>query len=384
MSLSTKPIHDVTKSDIAILLQTKVPEGKDLEYKRELPGPKDADKKEFLFDISSIANSHGGHILYGIDEQNGLPRDISGVARDELDKAILRLQDLIRDGIRPPITGVEFHGIAIDATTSVLVIRVPASWAAPHQVVFQKTFRFYKRSSNGKYMMDVDELRDAFLLTYNRGESLRAFRNERVQTISAGQSPKPLTSTSIAILHFVPVPAFGTSRYIDLSLVDKTAGPLSSLLRGGGQVHYNLDGLLVVSSGQEIVPEYAQLYRSGTLELCWVVSSTKDHEGKPFLPSEEFEHNLIKYHERAAALLRIVRADFPLVIFLSLTGMSGWKMGLPARIREQGYLMRGLDRDPILIPETVVSSFSSDGREDLAQTITMLWNAAGFPKSVYG
>ncbi|MDZ7840830.1 MAG: ATP-binding protein [Gammaproteobacteria bacterium] len=383
MSLFTKAIQDITKADIDVLLQTKAPEGKHLEYKRDLPGPKDSDKKEFLFDISSIANSHGGHVLYGIDERNGLPHKIAGVPRNETDQAVLRLQDLVRDGIRPPLIGVDFHPVFIDANTSVLLVKIPPSWAAPHQVIFQKTFRFYKRSSNGKYMMDVDELRDAFLLTYDREESIRKFRNERVQLIAAGSTPKPLTSTSVAILHLIPIPSFGKSRYVDLSRVDKTAGPLSDLLRGGGQVHYNLDGLLVMSSGQEIVAEFLQLYRSGILELCWVVSVHNDHDGNKLLPSESFEQDLVNYYGRAAELLRILGTDFPLAVFLSVAGMKGCKMGLAPRYMAQTYLTRGLDRDPILIPESVVSSFSSDPKDDLAQVITMMWNAAGFAKSIY-
>jgi len=39
-----------------------------LDYKRDVPGESDQDKKEFLADISSFANATGGDLIYGVDE----------------------------------------------------------------------------------------------------------------------------------------------------------------------------------------------------------------------------------------------------------------------------------------------------------------------------
>ena len=56
----------IIEADIRTLLDAQIPEGKLLDYKRELPGSKDADKKEFLFVGSSFANASGGHLVYGM------------------------------------------------------------------------------------------------------------------------------------------------------------------------------------------------------------------------------------------------------------------------------------------------------------------------------
>lgn len=46
----------------------RVPESRTLEYKRDLPDPKDRDsKREFLGDVTSFANAQGGDIVYGIE-----------------------------------------------------------------------------------------------------------------------------------------------------------------------------------------------------------------------------------------------------------------------------------------------------------------------------
>ena len=42
---------------------------KDLEYKRDLPGKTSEEKKEFLADITSLANSIGGDLIIGIEQE---------------------------------------------------------------------------------------------------------------------------------------------------------------------------------------------------------------------------------------------------------------------------------------------------------------------------
>ena len=61
-------IEKIDKEDIDTLIENSICENKNLEYKRELHIDLDADKKEFLADISSFANSFGGDILFGIEE----------------------------------------------------------------------------------------------------------------------------------------------------------------------------------------------------------------------------------------------------------------------------------------------------------------------------
>jgi hypothetical protein len=52
-----KALSEITETDIRALGDAQTPEGKLLNYKREMPGPTDGDKREFLFDISSFANA---------------------------------------------------------------------------------------------------------------------------------------------------------------------------------------------------------------------------------------------------------------------------------------------------------------------------------------
>ena len=58
-----KPLEDITEKDLNELIENQVIEKKHLEYKRLLPSGRESDKKEFLADIISFANTSGGDII---------------------------------------------------------------------------------------------------------------------------------------------------------------------------------------------------------------------------------------------------------------------------------------------------------------------------------
>jgi Putative DNA-binding domain len=199
MGVFQKPLVQVNESDLLGLFGES--ENKTLDYKRDLPGQREGEKKEFLYDASSFANTLGGDIVFGVEEQNGMAINLVGLAGINPDNEILRLQEILRDGIRPPITGVDPKVIKLTNGNVAIVVRIPKSWNPPHQVTFQKAFRFYARDSNGKYQVDVDELRSIFSLSGMIAERIRAFRVERVAKITAGDTPVPLHSGGNFVLH---------------------------------------------------------------------------------------------------------------------------------------------------------------------------------------
>ena len=65
MSISQRNFDEISEADLQALIDTGTPEGIAIEYKRDSYGGSDADKKELLKDMSSFANTSGGHILIG-------------------------------------------------------------------------------------------------------------------------------------------------------------------------------------------------------------------------------------------------------------------------------------------------------------------------------
>ncbi len=56
-----KPIESFTSTDLESLVTTRIPEGRALDYKEELPGGADKDTREFLADGATVFSLHGDH-----------------------------------------------------------------------------------------------------------------------------------------------------------------------------------------------------------------------------------------------------------------------------------------------------------------------------------
>lgn len=121
-----KPLESIEFEDIDRFVQERWPESKTLDYKRDNYGGRDEDKKELLKDVSSFANTQGGDILIGVDEDKGLPTGIPGVVLADADNEKLRLEGIIRHGLDPRVEFGIQH-VATPSGSSVVVIRVKES-----------------------------------------------------------------------------------------------------------------------------------------------------------------------------------------------------------------------------------------------------------------
>src|SRR6266498_6070472 len=105
MALSTISFEDLLERDLLDQIQAGVPEGVLVDYKRDMYGRADADVKEFLKDVSSFANTAGGHLIIGMDEASGLPTGLMPLSIPDPDQELQRLENLARDGVEPRIVG---------------------------------------------------------------------------------------------------------------------------------------------------------------------------------------------------------------------------------------------------------------------------------------
>jgi hypothetical protein len=380
MPLKGMQPRDIAEPALQSLLAGQVPEGKTIDYKLELPGSSDGAKKDFLADLSSFANASGGHIVFGMSEKKGLPVELRGIAGD-IDAAVLRLESMARDGIRPPISGLAFVRVALANGNGAIVAGIPKSWNPPHQVVFQKDYRFYTRGSAGKQHIDVDELRRIVLLSQETGERIRQFRAGRVAAAISGDTPIELEAGARQVLHLVPLNAFGTGATVDLAPVVKDRGPFVTTMNRGGSMRHNVDGLLAYSSTDKGNDAYAQLFRNGILEIAEHLAPTS--KGRLLLPSLAFERDIFTQMKAALQTLKMASATSPVAVMLSFTGIKGWQMGVRdewgTRGREGGF-----DRDPLLIPELILQSLDiGDVPKAIKPIIDATWNAAGYPQSDY-
>jgi predicted HTH transcriptional regulator len=67
--LDSRPLPEQEYADVEAFLQQRLGENLMLDYKRELLPTIDKDRFELCKDISALANSQGGTIIYGVNEE---------------------------------------------------------------------------------------------------------------------------------------------------------------------------------------------------------------------------------------------------------------------------------------------------------------------------
>lgn len=135
-------------SDLESLISDSIEESLHLDYKSSKSLDKaDSKKKEISKDVAAFANSDGGIIIYGIDEENHVPKGFSYVDGTVFTKEWL--ENVIDGNIQQKIHGIKIHVIRKDKDLkrSVYLIKIPVSTDAPHMSSDKKYYRRYNFKS---------------------------------------------------------------------------------------------------------------------------------------------------------------------------------------------------------------------------------------------
>jgi len=381
MSLLGKRIEDIEEADLQALVASQIPESRLVDYKQDRIGNSDKERNEFLADVTSFANTNGGELLLGIGESNGLPQLINGIDASNADQEILRLEQIIRTGTRPVLSGVHIRSISLSNGRCVILIRIPKSWASPHQVGLAGSFRFFGRSSNGKYQLDVDALRAAFRQGPELSERVRVFRLDRLGKIISADAPGNVQHASKIIVHLVPLETFSTRAPIDLGPISRDRSLLISPLSSGGSVRVNLDGYVALSQKSDVSDRaYAQLFRDGVIEVVIGVDEW-EVRGHNFLPGQAFDEIVQTALGGASKIYSSINLDSPTSAMLSLLGMKGRLMGSG---KQWGYESeRPFGSNEILCPDVLINSFREAPAALAFPIVNLAWNAAGYEQSAF-
>lgn len=155
-----KRLADLQVEDLQRLVNDQVQERDTVEYKRDMYGNSDADKREMLKDITSMANHRGGYLLIGIDENDeGIPTNVVGI---EPGNHVERVTSCCLDNVDKRVLGLEIKDIPLGNGRMVIVISIPESINAPHIVTHKGLNQFWKRHGRQKDKMTIDEIGEAF------------------------------------------------------------------------------------------------------------------------------------------------------------------------------------------------------------------------------
>lgn len=380
-----KDIDAIKEEDLQALIDNAVSERKTIEYKQSLPKDADSDKKEFLADVSSFANASGGDIIFGMveDKKTGAPKSLDGLSIENPDQEILRLDSIIRTGIQPRLPSVTISPpINLSNSKVALVIRIPKSWISPHRVIWSGHDKFYSRSSNGKYPLDVGELRIAFNLSETITEKIRNFRLDRISKIYANETPVPFYDNAKIVLHLIPIISFNPAQAYDISRAASGSVKILPIYCSGWNDRYNLDGFLTYSRGEgDKSHSYAQLFRNGIIEAVeGLLLQPFGKEGKLLIPSIAYEQELISSLKGYLPLLEMLNVEPPIFIFLTLLGVKGYSMAVDTW-RYSIHERHTIDRDILALPERIIESYDVRAEDVLKPCFDSIWNACGFKRS---
>jgi hypothetical protein len=381
-----KKLENLTAADINSIVENKVREGKGIEYKRDLPGRKDQDRKEFLADVSSFANSGGGDILFGVDEERneqqqstGLPARVSAIANVQVDAEVRRMEEMIRSGIEPRIPSVRLQVVDGFEDGCVIVLRIYPSWRGPHMVTFSNSSRFFMRGNAGKVQMGIDEIRAAFQAAGDLPARVSEWREERLKRINANRGPVVIDQTGILVVHLVPLQSFADPWRFAPAELRKEGVAFPLLKHRPVQPRINLDGVItsiVSSAATNQHDAYTQVFRSGSVEAV-LGRLIRPIESIPYLSPVLIETWVVEAISRFLASFRSLETPPPIVAMVSLLKVGGTRLALPREMFMYHDTVP-IDRQIVRLPDVVIEEFDVDVASIFRPSFDALWNAGGF------
>ena len=373
-----RPIKDIDQDTLQSLIDDAVPEGKTIDYKVDFPGKAESSRVPLLASVASFANTAGGDLLLGVEEEEGLPVGLPGIEIEDLDTEILSLEHMLLNGLVPRLPAIEIHPVETGKRRYVLVIRVSQSWIAPHRVT--RNSKFYGRNSRGRHELDVGELRMAFTMSEGIADRIREFRIERIGRIQSERTPVPLESGGRMVLHVFPRTAFSVPTAIDMATLEVSTHHVPPMGCTSWDYRVNLDGFLTfIRYHDHAVHAYSQLFRTGALES---VSALRTGGGPVHLPSVAYEQDVIRTLTDYLKVADSLNLEPPYYGFLSLLGVKGGRL-----VVQQGRGWPGEDErytveeDVLNLPEIVIEEQAAEPTKIMRPLFDMVWNAFGFSRS---
>jgi hypothetical protein len=321
MNIFNKPLKDVDLQDIQVLIDTKTEENLWLDYKRILNLKDESSKNDLINDVAAFANTDGGHLIYGIEEQGACPTVINGIEINNFDQLKRQLQSLLISRVEPPITNCDFKQILVKDNKFILIIRIPKSWNSPHRVSYRDS-TFYFRQSGKNELMDVYQIKNSVLSSAYLLEKIKDFINDRIQAITEGNDPVNISKGPKVILHIIPTSPFGKDEKIDILSFYNDPQYIPPLSHGGTFNRFiNLDGL--VTTNIHNIYSYVQFFRNGTIEACDLINHSTNK-----IPLKIGENIRIAV-ESYLKVYELLNVASPLYISITLLDAKDYQLGVP-------------------------------------------------------
>jgi hypothetical protein len=373
MPLFGRAIEDITEQVLQSLIDDEGTEGKSIDYKLELNLEKGDDKKEFLADITSFANTAGGHLLIGIKPDGDHAVELVGMEAppEKQDRIKQQIENLLRDSIDPRLPPLQQRFVSLTSGKHILVLRIGQSWAGPHMV--RTSSKFFARNSAGKFHLDTQQLRAAFAATDDLGRRMGLWRTERIGKILANEAPWTLPAGPRLIVHLMPQASFAGLR---MGIAPQHQAMLPLLGRYTYPSRPNFDGWISrANDGRSLT----QLFRNGCLECAdaYTLGYQIDQTPETVVRSVELEIGVADFVTAGLATLHDLGLQAPVFACVTLAGIKGRRLIR----RNDGPQGDPVPQDILVLPEAQIDDINDKSQSDvfalLRPVFDVLWQAFG-------
>jgi predicted HTH transcriptional regulator len=141
-ALISQQLESATESDLAKLTAGGVPEDADLDYKQQIYGSSDSDKRDLAGDVAALANTLGGLLLIGVQEnETGNAAQLSPVLITGQEN--VRIRQIVATYVAPIPQFEIFHVPSANTPpNSYLLLVVAPSPYRPHAVRVNESLRY--------------------------------------------------------------------------------------------------------------------------------------------------------------------------------------------------------------------------------------------------
>lgn len=318
-----------------------------------------------------MANAQGGDLVFGIEDTGGAATALAPLSIADPDATILRLENMLRDGVEPRLAGLRSRWIPLAAGGGVVVLRIPSSLAAPHRIKFKNSGRFYTRNSRGKYEMDTHELRAAFNSSEQMPLKLRELHAQAVRMAEGSDMPFRLSADPSAVMSIMPLTFLREVR--DVQPVFENA-LLPPRISGGIDYFHTLEGLIVhppKEDNSNDVRSFALTHSSGRIDVAWAFGGTRDMGGgakSKFVWPKFYRDGVMDVAKNGTNRLRGFGIEGPWVIFVTMMHMNGSMIWFP-----DNTLSRTAWRDRVTLPEIVSDAADDQGLKPFFDALLLLF-----------
>jgi Putative DNA-binding domain len=154
-------LADCDEVALGRLVDGAIREDADLEFKSELYGNSDSDRRALAGDVAALANAGGGLIILGVREEDAVAVELTPVPLSDAEE--LRIRQIVASNVAPHVA-FDLHRLESgdERTKGWYLLAVPKSSWAPHAVRVGDALRYPRRDGAGIRLLAESEVADAY------------------------------------------------------------------------------------------------------------------------------------------------------------------------------------------------------------------------------